>query len=308
MRPEMLLPLGVFGLLLSLGAGALLLLGRGQQGRLEARLRLARGEAAAPVPVRQQRLLGVIGTLGAQIARSGALSARTMRELQQTLSSAGIQASHALELFIAAKILAAIVLPVLALLVVRTLPGPFIVHLVVVLAAFVAGMLSPDFIIRRRRGAYVQRVEAGLGDALDMMVICAEAGLGLEPALLRVSKELRPVHPDLSDELHRTVQELQVLSESRIALQNMGTRTGIAGLRRLSVTMIQSMQFGTPLIQALRTLAAELRGEMLLRFEERAARLPTLLTVPMILFILPTVFLVVGGPAVIQVAHNFFHH
>ena len=133
------------------------------------------------------------------------------------------------------------------------------------------------------------------------MVICAEAGLGLEPALVRVGAELRHVHPALADELARTSHELQVIPDSRVALGNMAARTGLESLRRLGTTLIQTMQYGTPLSAALRVLATELRQEALTRFEERAARLPVLLTLPMILFILPCVFLVVGGPAAIRV-------
>ncbi len=87
----------------------------------------------------------------------------------------------------------------------------------------------------------------------------------------------------------------------------MGTRTGLESLKRLGATLVQTLQYGTPLSQALRTLSAEMRTEMLTRFEERAARLPVLLTVPMIVFILPTVFAVVGGPAVLKVMASLRH-
>ena len=99
----------------------------------------------------------------------------------------------------------------------------------------------------------------------------------------------------------RTASELQMMSDSRVALTSMGTRTGLECLVRLGSTLIQTMQYGTPLSAALRMLAQELRQETLTRFEERAARLPVMLTMPMILFILPCVFLVVGGPAIIKV-------
>ncbi|NPD69963.1 type II secretion system F family protein [Lichenicola cladoniae] len=297
-----------FMLILAVASIVLLLTTNRQSDRLTLRGRLARGEIAAQVATRKRRrMLGMIGDLGSRFAGSGLLSARTVRELEQTLASAGIVSSRALGFFIASKVIAALALPALAALLVPRLPVPGIVRICLVLASFVIGLLLPDYFIRRRRNAYVRTLEAGLGDALDMMVICAEAGLATEPALLRVSNELAPVHPALADELMRTVQELQMMSESRIALQNMGTRSGVSGLKRLAATMIQSLHHGTPLIQALRTLSVEMRGEMLLRFEERAARLPTLLTIPMIVFILPCVFLIVGGPAMIQVLQHFHH-
>ena len=97
------------------------------------------------------------------------------------------------------------------------------------------------------------------------------------------------------------------MTDRRAAILNMGARTGLESLKRLGATLVQTMQYGTPLSQALRTLSAEMRTEMLTRFEERAARLPVLLTVPMIVFILPTVFAVVGGPAMLRVMASLHH-
>jgi tight adherence protein C len=102
-------------------------------------------------------------------------------------------------------------------------------------------------------------------------------------------------------ELAITANELQVMTDSRVALLNMGARTGIDGLTRLGTTLVQSMQYGTPLTASMRVLSAEMRQDTLTRFESRAARLGVLLTLPMVVFILPCVFLVVGGPAVVQV-------
>ena len=103
-----------------------------------------------------------------------------------------------------------------------------------------------------------------------------------------------------------SVDNLEINADRRAALIGLGQRTGLENLRRLGGTLVQTMQYGTPLSQALRTLSAEMRQELLIRFEERAARLPVLLTLPMILFILPCVFLVVGGPAIVQVARSFY--
>ena len=123
----------------------------------------------------------------------------------------------------------------------------------------------------------------------------------------RVALELRPVHPELCDELATTVRELEMMSDSALALTNLGQRTGLESLVRLTATLTQTMQYGTPLSEALRSLSNEMRTATLTAFEERAARLPVLLTVPMILFILPTVFLIVGGPAAIQMMASFSH-
>ncbi|HQU03029.1 MAG TPA: type II secretion system F family protein, partial [Acetobacteraceae bacterium] len=137
--------------------------------------------------------------------------------------------------------------------------------------------------------------------ALDMLVICADAGLALESALVRVAGELRGMNAPLADELTQTSRELQMSADMRTALQNLGDRTGIEVLKRLATTLIQSLQYGTPLTQAMRSLSAEMRQEALIKFEERAAKLPVLLTIPMILFNLPCLFMIMAGPAIINV-------
>jgi tight adherence protein C len=144
-------------------------------------------------------------------------------------------------------------------------------------------------------------VERGLPDALDMLVICTEAGLGLEPAIDRVGREIGHSHVDVAEELLNAAREMRVNADRRAALMHMGSRTGLQSLRRLGVTLVQTLQYGTPLSQALRALSAEMRQEALTRFEARAGRLPALLTVPMIVFILPCVFMIVGGPAIVHV-------
>jgi tight adherence protein C len=163
------------------------------------------------------------------------------------------------------------------------------------------GLLFPDVVVRYRRKRYLQRVEQGLPDALDLLVICSQAGLGLTTAITRVAEEMQIGGQEVGLELALTANELQLMADSRVALANMGNRTGIDGLTRLGTTLIQSMQYGTPLSHAMRVLSAEMRQETLTRFETRAARLGVLLTLPMIVFILPCVFMVVGGPAAVQV-------
>jgi tight adherence protein C len=182
-----------------------------------------------------------------------------------------------------------------------------LLHRTLPVAAAVLGLLMPNIIVRRLRESYVRNVERGLPDALDMMVICAEAGLGLTATIGRVGAEIRPAHPAVSDELLLTANELNVAADTRIALTNLGNRTGLPALKQLGGALIQSQHYGTPLGEALRALAAEMRQIMLTRFEERAAKLPALLTVPMILFILPATFIVVGGPALIQVLRIMSH-
>jgi tight adherence protein C len=243
----------------------------------------------------------IITAIGDFIVRSGALPARTLEELRQTLNIAGFRGRHVLGLFIGTKFLLVGGLPLAVVAV------PWLLHLTLprqpamVAVAAGIGLLAPDRIVQRMRKRYLRSLDAGLPDALDMMVICGQAGLGMEASIERVGIEIRHAHPAVADELTRTAHEMQVNADVRTALINLGKRTGLESARRLGGVLIQSIQYGTPLTQALRSLSAEQRQEMLANFEAKAGRLPVLLTLPMIIFILPCVFLVVAGPAMVDV-------
>lgn len=265
------------------------------------------GILAASNAPSQSVIVRIISSVGAIIARSGVLSQNTLAELQQTLAVAGFRDSNGLGLFVGSKLILLAALPLLSWFALRQFAVSPILHNSITLAFAIVGLLGPDFVIKKIRSAYLKRLDRGLPDALDMMVICSEAGLGLEPSITRVATEISHTHPAVSIELLQTASELRVISDRRLALQNMGTRTGLESLRRLGATLIQTSQYGTPVSHALRTLSAEMRTETLTNFEERAARLPVLLTMPMIIFILPTVFVVVGGPAMLRVI-AILHH
>jgi tight adherence protein C len=253
-------------------------------------------------------LLGVVAKLGQFLARSGLLPASTIAELDVSLSAAGFRYGNALGLFIGAKLLLALLVPLVAYAVLQQVAVAPFMRIVLIGASFVLGLLAPDMIIRRLRRRHLNGVERGLPDALDMLVICTEAGLGLEAGLERVATEIAPAGPEVAYELQLTATELRITADRRVALTNMGTRTGLTVMQRLGGTLIQTLQYGTPLSQALRTLAAEMRYEAQIRFEARAARLPVLLTLPMVIFILPCIFIVVGGPAALTVARNIIHN
>ena len=248
-----------------------------------------------------------VASLGFAVVRTGLLSKRTLTELEQTLQAGGFRGGNGLGLFIGSKLLLVVLLPLAAFVLLRNVHMRPMLHIATVGGAAVIGLLSPDFVIRNMRQKYLKAVERGLADALDMMIICAEAGLALEAAIRRVSVEIVHAHPRLAEELSITSGELNMISDSRVALTNMGARTGLPALRRLGGTLVQTIQYGTPLSVALRTLATELRQETLTRYEEKAARLPVLLTIPMIVFILPCVFLIVAGPIAVQVIERFRH-
>jgi tight adherence protein C len=173
------------------------------------------------------------------------------------------------------------------------------------LGAAVVGFFAPDVWISNRIKKRAHQMELGLPDALDLLVICAEAGLSLDASLIRVSRELELTWPELSEEFGITAAELTYLPERRLAFENLNARTNMASIRGVVNTLLQTAKFGTPLAQSLRILAAEFREARITRAEEKAARLPAMLTVPMILFILPTLFIVLLGPAIISIMDTF---
>ena len=166
----------------------------------------------------------------------------------------------------------------------------------------VAGLLvgsykAPDLWLKNKVNKRSHAIRKGLPDALDLLVICAEAGLTVDAAFARVSKELGKAYPELGDEFGLTAIELGFLAERRQAFENLAQRVDLEAVRGVVTTMIQTEKYGTPLASALRVLSAEFRHERMMRAEEKAARLPAIMTVPLILFILPTLFVVILGPA-----------
>lgn len=159
------------------------------------------------------------------------------------------------------------------------------------------GYKGPEVYLSNAATKRTKEIQKGLPDALDLLVICAEAGLTVDAAFNRVAKELGRAYPELGDEFALTAIELSFLTERRQAFENLAYRVDLDAVRGVVTTMVQTERYGTPLASALRVLSAEFRNERMMRAEEKAARLPAIMTVPLILFILPVLFIVILGPA-----------
>jgi tight adherence protein C len=175
---------------------------------------------------------------------------------------------------------------------------------------FVAGSLlgcykAPDIWLGNKISKRSAAIRKGLPDALDLLVICAEAGLTVDAAFNRVAKELSKAYPELGDEFALTSIELGFLTDRRTAFENLAKRIDLEAVRGVVTTMIQTEKYGTPLASALRVLSAEFRNQRMMRAEEKAARLPAIMSVPLILFILPTLFIVILGPAACSLSDVF---
>lgn len=164
---------------------------------------------------------------------------------------------------------------------------------------------APDLYVDNKIAKRSAAIRKGIPDALDLLVICAEAGLTVDAAFARVARELGMAYPELGEEFQLTAIELSFLTERRMAFENLANRVKLDALKGVVTTMIQTEKYGTPLASALRVLSAEFRHERMMRAEEKAARLPAIMTVPLILFILPTLFVVILGPAACSISQAF---
>ncbi|OYW10560.1 MAG: secretion system protein, partial [Acidiphilium sp. 37-67-22] len=239
----------IFGLFIFVAVVAVLMLRLViAEERVQRRLDRAIGAASAasegngPAQLLHMRIAMGIGLA---VARNGLLSNRTLEELRHTLRMAGIRDKGALAMFVGTKLLSLVgffagVLVASRILRLSTLDG-----LIAAAIAAAFGLLLPDILIQQRRKRFIRKVEAGLAEALDLMVICADAGLSLEPGLTRVAAELQLTHPAVSQELTLTAQEMRISGNIRDALAGLGLRTGLDNLKRLASTLIQTLQYGT---------------------------------------------------------------
>jgi tight adherence protein C len=232
------------------------------------------------------------------------LQSQQTDKLHDKLSQAGLRSRDAIIVFLFFKVAMPVVLGALAFVAVYLLqvvdlsPGA---RLLTVLGGVALGFFSPELYVSNQASKRQKAIQKALPDGLDLLVICAESGLSLDAALDRVANELGAANPELGEELQLTSIELGFLPDRRQALINLNRRTNLPSVRGVVNTLLQTEKYGTPLSQSLRVLANEFRDQRMLKAEEKAARLPATLTVPMIVFILPTLFIVLIGPAIISV-------
>lgn len=242
------------------------------------------------------------------LARLNLLEAARSGKIRNRMIQAGYRTAGAPVAYAFARMVLPVVFAGLAALVLFSSASldwhPFLKVLICVGAAG-AGYLIPGVLVSNAITKRKQEIVKGFPDALDLTVICIEAGISLEQAFVRVSQELGEMSPILADEFSITTAELAYLADRRMALENFASRTGAEPVRALTTSLIQSEKYGTPLTLALRVLSRENREERMARAEQKAGALPAALTVPMILFFLPVLFIVLMGPAVIQVIQTF---
>lgn len=264
-------------------------------------------QSALAAPSRRQRA-SPSGVMREVVTRLDLLRSRHAAEARTKLARAGLRSQEAMVGYLFAQISLPLLFGAVMLVdtyVLHLMPMPPAFRFLPSTAAVLLGFYAPRIFLSNAAGKRAKKLQLGLPDGLDLMVICAEAGLSLDATLLRVSRELGTTWPELAEELAITAAELTFLPDRRQAFDNLNNRTSCEAIRAVVNTLLQTAKFGTPLAQSLRVLASEMRALRMTRAEEKAARLPALLTVPMMVFILPTLFIVLLGPAAIGIIDTF---
>ena len=229
-------------------------------------------------------------------------SAAEADKLRKKLMQAGLRAHSAPDLYRATQLTLMVLLPALMFVMWKILARPMTDLYIAALMAFVIGFMLPRFLLNRMVASRQLRISWGLADALDLMVISMEAGLGLNAAMMRVSEELKEVHPDICKEFEIANLEIRVGRERAEALRNMADRTGVEDLNSLIGMMIQADRFGTSIAKAVRVYADSLRTQRRQRAEQAAQKAAFKLLLPLGAFLFPTLFIIILGPALINIS------
>lgn len=227
------------------------------------------------------------------------------KETRKKLQQAGWRHPSAPVTYIFSRIATPVILVLVALLYMSASQSMIDVNfgkrLLILAAAALAGFYLPAILLKNAIQRRQQVLSREFPDALDLLLICVEAGLSIEAAFSRVTDEMAETSPILAEEMGLTAAELAFLGDRRQAYDNLAERTGLPAARSLITGLLQAEKYGTPISQALRVIAQELRDQRMAYAEKKAAALPAQLTVPMVVFFLPVLFMVIGGPAGIQI-------
>jgi tight adherence protein C len=232
-------------------------------------------------------------------------SAAEAKKLQKLLMQAGFRSPGAAITYRGIQILTLAGLPASIALACALLARPLSSALLYILFAFVAGFFIPRYVLGRMIRSRQRLVRWGLADALDLMVISIEAGLGLNAAMVKVSTELKEVHPDISEEFEMANLEMRVGRNREEALRNLAERTGVDDLRSLVAMLIQTDKFGTSIARAIRVFSDSLRTKRRQRAEQAAQKAAVKLLFPLACFLFPTLFIALLGPAALQLIDTF---
>jgi tight adherence protein C len=281
----------------------------GRRGRIADRAReVALTQRAESVQMDEAEASGgwraqLVQRLGRIGDRLPLFDAKYRLKLKKEMARSGYRSGHAVSVLLAVKFVFGLISAGLTVMLGSNIPmiGQYpAVRGSAMLMAFIVGMIVPEYVVAFRASRRRKKMSGCLPDALDLLVICTNAGNSLGVSIRRVADELKTICPPLADEFSLTADELKLSGDSTRSLQALAERIDLPSIRALISTLIQSMRYGTPITQALRTLSRTERLAHIVSLEEKAAKLAPKMVVPMMLFILPAVVLIAAGPAVIQ--------
>ena len=223
-----------------------------------------------------------------------------LEQLRTILRSAGFNHHRTLPIWIGVKIVSVFLFPLIAFFTAELLATEVMIFTVV---GVVIGIVGPRWVLSLLKRRFDAAIRLGTPDMIDLLVVCGEAGMGLESALQRVAEEMGQTNSALARVLYGLLDDLRILPNRSDAFEKLGSTS--EGLRRFGAMISQSLQYGTPLGQALRAIAVDLRQERITKLEERAHKLGAKLTVPMVLFLLPAMFVIMGGSPLLHLIRTF---
>jgi tight adherence protein C len=250
-----------------------------------------------------QDAAGWLSSLGMRYRRF--YSAENLEQLRTIVQSSGFNHHRALPIWIGVKTICMILFPIIALFVAELLRKPLTDLLIFAALGGVIGIMGPRLILSVLRRRFAAAIWRGTPNTIDLLVVCSEAGLGLESGLERVAEEMKRSNPAMARVLYGLLDDLRILPNRRDAFEKLGSTSD--GLRRFGAMISQSLQYGTPLSHALRAIADELRRDSIIKLEERAHKLGAKLILPMVLFMLPAMFIVLGGSPFLHLMRAFPH-
>jgi tight adherence protein C len=257
--------------------------------------------ADAPISLEENRAGAELAArIASPLSRLVPPSAAEAQKLQKQLMQAGFRSAGAPGVYRAIQLASMAAFPAMVALGCAILAKPLSGALLWILGGFVIGFFLPRYVLFRMIRSRQQLVRWGLADALDLMVISIEAGLGLNAAMMKVSSELKDVHPDISEEFELANLEIRVGRERDEALRNLADRTGVDDLRSLVAMLIQTDRFGTSIAKAIRAFSDSLRTKRRQRAEQAAQKAAVKLLFPLACFLFPTLFIAILGPAALQ--------
>ena len=256
----------------------------------------------APTVSSREKMASIIGQIGEKIP----LSPGEQEVLRKDLSMAGYRSDSAVATFYGIRVIAAIAMFLFALLVKNAFSDNPVIRIVIMFIMTGFGFYMPTFGLEKAIKARQEKLRMSLPDALDMMVVAVEAGLGLDQTLQYVAKEIEDGHPELSDEMSLVGFEMRAGKRRADSLKNLAERTGEAELRKLVAILTQSDRFGTSMGESLRTHSDFMRVRRKQDAEERAAKIGVKLVFPIFIFILPAMMLVSAGPALLKMFEELF--